>query len=360
MKTPNYTITNLILTYLIKYELSLADIRYHLLPDDLLEPLIEKYLAEDLENLGNLVGNPIGYNNALLIQRGSTSSLNRKKIKLFTNFRSAKEFISSYNNTNSLKPSVDLTSHINKLVVEDLVEEWDIAALRTFSEKPNDIYDTWYKYRDFYPQIEPGSYFAEIIDWIANGKDSNHKLIKTGVLLYEFIDKAPYTAGNQITSLLTIELLTKKYGYNPNNIFPFFRSIYDISSDLIYAFRLSKSQRDLTPFLEAYLYTISKTAVEISNEISAIYSKKVKKEGSRELELNQRQIQLLDYLSVNKKITRSKFTKMMGTSFMTSYRDIQNLIQKKYIKQKGKGRGTYYVLNDETRDEDLILDDIII
>ena len=133
-----------------------------------------------------------------------TRNVSEKEL-IFTNFRSAKDFVKSYNNANSLKPSMELAVHINRLVMRDIVDDWDIGKIRGFSEKPNEIYDTWYKVRDFYPNMDMTSHFNELFDWIQNGKDNNHKLIKIGILLYEFLDKAPFTVGNQITAILVAE-----------------------------------------------------------------------------------------------------------------------------------------------------------
>ena len=345
------------LNYMIKYELAINDIKYNPLPDKYKSTLEEKYSAEDIMKMADLVANPIGYNKSLSIQRGQEMPSEKKKFKVFTNFRNAKDFVKSYNNTNSLKPSMELATHINRLVMKNIVDDWDLGKIRSFSEKPNEIYDTWYKSRDFYPTLDITSHFNDLFDWIQNGKDNNHKLVKIGILLYEFIDKAPFIVGNQITAILTAEILSKKYGYNPNNIFPYFKSIEHIAEDLLSAFKMTKSKLDLTTFLEAYLYTISLTAIEVSKEYVDTYLTKVRKQGSLELYLNPRQIQIVDYLTLNPKITRSALTKMMGVSFMTSYRDLQDMIEKKYIKQKGRGRGTFYVLSkDMFEKEDEIID----
>jgi Fic family protein len=360
MKTPKYKLTNLILNYIVKYELSINDIKYHGIPDKYKIAIEEKFGAEDIENLGELISYPVGYNKALLIQRGQEMPSQKKTFKIFTNFRNAKDFVKSYDNSNALKPSMDLAVHIDKLVMKGIVDDWDIGKIRGFSEKPNEIYDTWYKRRDFYPHLEAVSHFNEIFDWIQNGKDSNHRLIKMGILLYEFIDKAPFTTGNQITAILILEMLAKKYGYNPDNIIPFFKSVNSIGEDMLSAFKISKSNLDLTTFLEAFLYTISLSAIEVSKEVIDTHMSKVKKRGALELTLNSRQIKLLDYLAINQKVTRSKVTKMMGVSFMTSFRDLQDMIEKGYITAKGKGRGTYYVLSKEMieKDDDIIIKEI--
>lgn len=340
------------LDYIVRYELALSDIKYNPLPEEYRVPLAEKYAAEDIQKMADLIAYPLGFNKALMIQRGQESSLEKKKYKIFTNFRNAKDFVHSYTNANSLKPSVELAAHINKLVMKDIVDDWDLAKIRSFSEKPNEIYDTWYKSRDFYPNLDINNHFNEFFDWLQNGKDNNHMLIKIAMLVYEFIDKAPFVVGNQITAILIAEILSKKYGYNPNNIFPYFKSIEYISEDLLSAFKMTKGKSDLTPFIEAFLYTISLTSIEVSNDIKKTYSQKVMKIGDVELALNQRQMQIYDFLTLNQKITRGQVNKMMDVSFMTSFRELKDMEEKGYIKQKGKGRGTYYVLSKEALEKE--------
>lgn len=335
------------LSYIVKYELALSDIKYNPLPEEYKFPLTEKYSAEDMQNMASLISSPIGFNKALIIQRGKETSADKKQYKVFINFRNAKDFVNSYTNANSLKPSMELASHINRLVMKGIVDDWDLAKIRGFSEKPNEIYDTWYKSRDFYPNLDITNHFNQLFDWLQNGKDNNHMLIKIAILVYEFIDKAPFIAGNQITALLIAEILSKKYGYNPDNIFPTFKSMEYISEDILAAFKMTKGKLDLTPFIEAFLYTISLTSIEISNDIKKEYTKKVKKLGDTELALNQRQMQIYDFLTLNQKVTRGQVDKIMDLSFMTSFRELKDMEEKGYIKQKGKGRGAYYVLSKE-------------
>jgi predicted HTH transcriptional regulator len=109
-------------------------------------------------------------------------------------------------------------------------------------------------------------------------------------------------------------------------------------------FKISKGKRDITTFIEALLYTISLTAIEVSKEFKETHIRKVKRQGALEISLNPRQIQALDYVNLNHKITRNKYTKIMGISFMTSYRDLQEMVAKGYLKQKGRGRASFYVL----------------
>jgi uncharacterized membrane protein len=347
MEKQKYTITNLILNYIVKYELAIQSINQTVIPSPLLEQTREQLRADEIDKLGELIAYPIGYNKALTVQRGQVMPSNKNKSKIFTNFKNVQDYIDSYTAKSNLKPSIELSTHLNKILMKDIVEEWDLARLRKFSEKPYDLYDTWYKLRDYYPNIEPREYFNDIFDDIVNSTTNTHKLIQFCLLLYEYIDKAPFFGGNQITAIATLKILSKTYGLNPHNSIPFFKAFFVISEDIESAFNISKSKRDLTIFIEAVLYTLSLTVMETSKKLIGEYDKKVNIRKGLSKDLNSRQVKIIEYLNNNPRVTRKEYTKMMGVSFMTSYRDLQELLDKEYIQQKGKGRGTYYIIPDQ-------------
>jgi Fic family protein len=349
MKTPKYTLSNLLLKYIVKYETSIKDLEHTDLPKDLKKPLIEKLYAEDIDNLSQLVAFPIGYNTALKILRGQEHTTGKSKKKVFAGFRNAKEYIKKYNSKTALKPSMELAIHLNKLVTKGWNDEWDQGRIKDFSEKPNTLYDTWYELRDYYPSTDMKEYFNDLFRWITGAQDNTHKLVQFGVLVYEMIDKAPFFAGNQITTILLLELMAKLYGYNPNIVLPFSKSFNFISEDLKSAYRISKGKNDLTTFIEAYLYTTSLTTIETTREFTQIYKEKILKYPKMTEELNSRQIKIVDYLDTNKKASRQELTDMIGVSFMTIYRDLQELMEKDYVVQRGKGRGTHYKLKEDER-----------
>jgi Fic family protein len=192
-------------------------------------------------------------------------------------------------------------------------------------------------------------HFNDLFRWITNSEDNTHKLIQFAVLTYEFMDKAPFFAGNQITTVLVLELLTREYGYNPNIVLPFSKAFNFINEDIKSAFKISKGKNDLTTFIEAFLYTTSLTAIETSREFTQIYKEKILKYPKMTEELNSRQIKIIDYLETNKKGSRQELTDMIGVSFMTVYRDLKDLMKKEYVVQKGRGRGTHYRLKDEEK-----------
>ncbi len=360
MITPKYTITNLILSYILKYELSIDKIRNTPVPQSTLSTILEKYHADEIDKLGELISYPIGYNKALTVERGQVLPSYRNKLRIFTNFKNAQDFLDTYTIKSALKPSIELSTHINKILMKNIVEEWDLSRIKSFSEKPYDLYDNWYKLRDYYPNIDMKTYFNELFSWISSSSSGTHKLIQLAILLYEYMDKAPFYAGNQITAILTIKALAKIYNLNPHNLIPYSKALFLISEELESAFKISKGKRDLTIFIEAILYTLSLTTIEVSREFFETYEEKMNIRKKIGKDLNSRQAKIVEYLHNNARVTRQQYTKMMGVSFMTSYRDLQELLDKKYIIQKGKGRGTYYIIPDSsdtisTSDDDITI-----
>jgi len=351
MKTPTITITNLILDYIVKYELSVKTISSIPLPYQVKQNLYEKLKAEELEAVGDIIGFPIGYQKALELQEGKEVTSTKSKFKIFSNYRSAQEFIKTYNRVQFLNPSTQLLMHINKIIMSGIADEWEIAKIKTFSEKPNEIYDTWYKFRDYFPDLDATKHFDEIFETIINGKIKTHPLLLFSYLIYEMIDKAPFFSGNQLTTILATSTLLKDFGYNPGNLLPTAKAFNFLGSDLMEAYKISKSNKNHTIFTEALLYSFSISILDLQNRVENTFENKVKKSASLSMELNRRQIRILEYLEINKKVTRNEYSKLMGISFMTAFRDLQELTKKGYLEIKGTGRGTFYVLKEKETNE---------
>ncbi len=347
MYSPNITLTNLIVKYIVNFELNIEKIKSITLPYKQKKLLYEKVHAEDLSALGQIINLPIGYSKALNIQRGKIDVSSGAKYKVFTNYRSTQDFINSYKSTSFVPVSSELISHLNKLLLKNILESWEIGKFKKFSEVPNEIYDEWYKHRDYYPKRNNESYCNEITQWMYTDKHNYHKLIQCALLLYEFIDNAPLFAGNQITSLLTITCVLKEFGYNENNTFCLCKSLIPIYKELPEMFKISKSKKDQTLFTEAVLYALSLESIQLKQLYESSFNKSIRKKADFKENLNERQLKILEYLQKNSSINRAQCTKLMGVSFMTSYRDLTELVQAKYLEKKGENKKTYYILKEK-------------
>jgi len=63
-----------------------------------------------------------------------------------------------------------------------------------------------------------------------------------------------------------------------------------------------------------------------------------------ELGLNERQIEAIEYLKENKRITNSKYRQLFNVSEKTAFRDLDKLVEKGILSKKGEKKGAYYEL----------------
>ncbi len=347
MYSPNITLTNLMVKYIVTFEINNERIKNIPLPYKEKKQLYEKVHAEDINALAEIINLPIGYSKALDIQRGKSDVSKGAEHKILTNYRSTQDFINSYKSTSFLPISSELIAHLNNLLLKNILDSWETGKFRKFSEVPNEIYDQWYKYRDYYPKKNTQKYFNELSEWIYSGEDNYHKLIQCALLLYEFIDNAPMYAGSQITSILTATCVLKDFGYNHNNTLCLAKALRPIYKEMPSIFKMSKSKRDQTLFTEAFLYALSLESIQLKQLYESSYNRTIKKKTDSKENLNQRQLKILEYLQENKKVNRTEYTKLMGVSFMTSYRDLTEMLQAGYLEKKGKNKKTYYILKEK-------------
>jgi len=347
MYSPNISLSNLMVKYLITFELNCEKIRNIPLPYKQKKLLFEKVHAEDLNALGEIIGLPIGYSKALDIQRGKVDVSSGTKFKILANYRSTQDFINSYKSTSFIPISSELIGHLNKLLFKNILDSWEIGKFRKFSEVPNEVYDNWYRLRDYYPKRNTEKHFNELSEWVYSDKHNYHKLIQCALFLYEFMDNAPMFAGNQMTSILTVTCILKDFGYNHNNTLCVAKALGSIHKELPSIFKMSKSKKDQTLFTEAILYSLSLESIQLKQQYQAYFNNSVKKKADSEENLNERQVKIIEYLQKNKKINRIECTKLMGVSFMTSYRDLTELLQAGYLEKKGQNKKTYYILKEK-------------
>ena len=60
--------------------------------------------------------------------------------------------------------------------------------------------------------------------------------------------------------------------------------------------------------------------------------------------LNERQVEAVLYVGEHGRITNREYTELTGVSYNTAHRDLSDLCRRGLIEQRGRGRGTYYVL----------------
>ncbi len=351
MLIQRFSITNLLLKYIVTIEKKALEIQKSPLPYKKYKDLYRDLQIENIQALSQILNMPIGLEKSSNIFDGKVLPRLSNPNNIFINFRSTNEFIKSYNANNQLQPSNELLQHLNQLLGSRIINEWDLGKFREFGDKVEQQFDTWAIYKEFYPQITLKEHFENIFKWIMNNNDNTHKIIQATVLLYEMIDKAPLKALNQVTAISLYTALLKLYDYNVQNLLPVAQMINFINDDIGTALKISRTHKDITVFLELILYSLSIAIIDLQNRIdnvnneTAIYSFKAKEN------LNYRQLKALSYIEKKGRIQRSDYSNIMGVSFMTAYRDLKEMEEKGFIQKKGVGKATYYTLTNEIIDQ---------
>ena len=242
--------------------------------------------------------------------------------QVLTNYRKALEYIRYQSEFSPLTAQV--ANHINKLLCENIIENW---------QPRNPLSKTRYNSEFDLTQIT-----IEEIDTIENIILLIHKtdlsiLRASEIFQYTILHK-PFIALNDITAFALLSYECIRFYSKSAHILSFPKVLLSIDNldDII----LSK---DVLNILVSGIFT------EISDLKDRIlkhsYQDKVDK-NSLYANLSERQLAVLRYLQNNPTINRRQYMKLFKVSTMTAFRDLDDLVQKRIIRVKGIGRGTYY------------------
>jgi len=78
------------------------------------------------------------------------------------------------------------------------------------------------------------------------------------------------------------------------------------------------------------------------NLVVTFRKSKFTEEYLKQLSLNERQMNALNHLKANEKITRKEYSYLFNCSTRTAFNDLQEMMDKKIVKREGKGKYTYY------------------
>lgn len=353
MYTPTLSLTHKIVHYLIKLEHAAKEIRNSPISIKTREKVLDRMSAENIYNIGKFTGVEISFKEAEKISRGKSLISPGTKVGFLSNYRSSLDFIYSSGNDEYISFSPSLLLHLNKLLLNGIVDSWDAGRFRNINEEPRDTYDAWLNKADTdNAGAELQKHFFEVLNWYSENKFMIHPVVKIACVIYELFNTYPFVAGNQVTIAATTELLFEKSKLSLGGIFPVARNFVLYDEEYIGALTsCQKNNNNLTTWVETFVRGVALDIVSIKNEVIRIEEEKVQMKKKRLLDLNSRQLKIVKHLRHNKnRISRSDYVKMMGVSTMTAYRDLNELVDRKIIEQRGGGRSTHYrLIQDDSK-----------
>ena len=77
------------------------------------------------------------------------------------------------------------------------------------------------------------------------------------------------------------------------------------------------------------------------------FEEEIEREKWHVLDINERQRKAIEYIKKKGRITRNNYCKLNKIGYTYAKKELNSLLEKKIIKRKGKGKGTYYELVSE-------------
>lgn len=183
----------------------------------------------------------------------------------------------------------------------------------------------------------------EFLAWVSSDKSKDiNPVILAGVVHYEIARIHPFIDGNGRVARLLATLILYKSGFDHRRLFAL-DDYYDADRQSYYAAlkTVHDSKGDVTKWLEYFtqgvLYSIDKvkeviTKLGVTQDIGT----------AGQIELTQKQIQILEKIKEKGKITNKNLRVMFKVSRQAILKEISKLIDARLIELIGKGRGAYY------------------
>lgn len=287
-------------------------------------------------------GNPLNLNEVERLLQGLKVTAFEKSKQEVINYLDVLQNIGNYSEDGDITEQMILKLHkdvtnrtLNDPVYEGKYRDIQVYVVNGMKEivftppTPNDIPE----------QIK------NFIEWL-NSVDSKdiHPVVAAGIAHYEFVRIHPFVDGNGRTAraLATLILYLKKF-----DIKRFFTldDFYDNDRPAYYAALNSVDPEtlDITDWLEYFLKGVLTSISRVKEQILLISPEQQKKGLKGQIELNERQIMIMESISTRGKITSAEIQNMFNISRQAAHKEIKKLLDMDLIEKKGESKSTHYI-----------------
>ena len=186
-----------------------------------------------------------------------------------------------------------------------------------------------------------------LIEWI-NSKDTQEidAVIEAGIVHYEFVRIHPFVDGNGRTARVLATWILYKRDFDTKQFFCL-DDYYDSDRPAYYKALRSVNQNtlDLTQWLEYFVEGVNISVEAAKKRVIRLSSERLRKTEKGQIALTERQMQIVEFINQNGKITNKDMRKLFKISDRAVLKEIRKLIDLKVVKSEGKGRSLHYVLS---------------
>ena len=186
----------------------------------------------------------------------------------------------------------------------------------------------------------------DLLDWI-NSKQAAEldPVIEAGISHYEFVRIHPFIDGNGRTARVLAALILYLRGFDTKQFFCL-DDFYDSDRQAYYQTLQNVNQKtlDLTSWLEYFCEGVYVSLKAVKERVVRLSSERLRKSREGQIALTERQMRIVEFVNINKKITNRDVREMFKLSDEGALKEIKKLINLKVLKSLGKGRGLHYVI----------------
>ncbi len=187
----------------------------------------------------------------------------------------------------------------------------------------------------------------EFLYWLNSAKIKDiNPVILSGVVHYGIAGIHPFIGGNGRVARLLASLILYRTGFDHRRFFAL-DDYYDRDRNAYYAAlkTVQKSKGDLTQWLEYFVEGVLYSVTQLKETILrlGIVPKQLKAE---QIELSQKQIEILEKMRERNKVTNKDLRVMFKVSRQAILKEIKKLLVLDVIELVGKGRGAYYKIKE--------------
>lgn len=357
MFVPKYSITNRILK-----NIGVVDASREVILNAPLIPAWEaKFKKEAMERTihhgTHIEGNRLSLEEAKDVLDGEEVVARERDIQEVLNYRNVLKLIDSIaaqiGSGSKYILTIETILEIHRLTVEKLVPPDYVGSFRMRQVVVKNSQTGQVSYTPP-PAAEVPYLVEDLVNWINEDETKDvHPVIKAGVIHYELARIHPFVEGNGRTAraVATLILFLDNYDirklfsleeYFDNNPMNYYLTLQAVSNQLV----VDNHERDLTPWLEYFVEGVAIELNGIKERVRRIsMDSRVKDKLGEQVELNERQMLIMEYLHRHKEMQNKDFRKIFPDySDDTVLREIKFLKQKGLIKKMGGTKNASYVL----------------
>ncbi len=197
------------------------------------------------------------------------------------------------------------------------------------------------------PPEEVPDQTRKFIEWLNSpGSYDLHPVLVAGIAHYEFVRIHPFVDGNGRTARALATLILFLRGFDIKKFFAL-DDYYDHDRHAYYTAlqTVEKDTVDTTEWLEYFLNGLSDSMSKIKEKVLALSFDKQKKNAKGQIALNERQMQIVEHIHENGKITTADVAGMFSITRQAALKELKKLLGLGVIGQKGKARSIHYVFD---------------